>query len=248
MSTLKQARNQIELTGTISEIEWGESRNGQIANLTVVSNYTVPSGDGDPKIKNQWYRVGVFKPDDLTLAESLKVGDAVRVFGKMRNQAYKDTKGIDQIGLQIQVAGRDAKLEKTPPRGLDLADFNQAKVVGNLGADPVISEDRRFAFLNVATNEEWKDKITADPKKDTQWHSIGVFEPRLVVAASKLKKGDLVSIEGAVRHTSRTDDEGNKRSGSQIQLNGPDARLQFVSAQKTQETQQHQSRAKGRSA
>ena len=212
--------------------------NGRVANLTVVSRYQRPAEAGGVEIASQYYRVSVFKPDAIDLAEKLEAGSPVRVRGKIQNQPYKDSQGIDQIGLQIQIAGPRAALEKTPARAEDLADFNRARLIGRFGADPVLTADDsgRFAFLRVATTETWRDKRTGDPREDTQWHSVGVFAPKLVEAAAKLKKGDLVNIEGAVRHTARTDSDGHKRSGSQVQLSGPDAKLRAVTVEQKQST------------
>jgi single-strand DNA-binding protein len=224
--------NQIEMTGVLDKpAEMHNGPNGPIANLTIVSSHQRPAEAGGVETASQYYRIAVFKPEAVKFVqEELKPGDPVRIRGKIQNQPYKDGKGIDQVGLQIQVAGPQSMLEKTPSRAADQADFNRVRLMGRLGGDPVVTDgqDGQFVFLRVATKEAWRDRKTNDPKEDTQWHSIAIFNPKLAEAASKLKKGDPVNIEGVLRHTARTDDQGNKRSGPQIQLGGPDAKLRLM--------------------
>jgi single-strand DNA-binding protein len=106
--------------------------------------------------------------------------------------------------------------------------MNEARLVGNLGADPEIkatSNGKTMASFSVATTEKWKDKQTGEEKQDVQWHKIAVFEPNLVEFAKSLKKGSFVRLEGRIVNQKYTGADGQERFSSQIQLSGPRALL-----------------------
>ncbi|MFY9641096.1 MAG: single-stranded DNA-binding protein [Rhodomicrobium sp.] len=106
--------------------------------------------------------------------------------------------------------------------------MNEARLVGNLGADPEIkatSNGKTMASFSVATTEKWKDKQTGEEKQDVQWHKIAVFEPNLVEFAKGLKKGSFVRLEGRIVNQKYTGADGQERFSSQIQLSGPRALL-----------------------
>jgi single-strand DNA-binding protein len=95
----------------------------------------------------------------------------------------------------------------------------------------------------VATTETWRDKKSGEPKQDTQWHNVVVFDPALAeYAAANLKKGSFVRADGTLRHGSYEDTGGVKRSTSQIQIAGEGAtlKLQPLTRAQNQDTVQTQ--------
>ena len=110
--------------------------------------------------------------------------------------------------------------------------MNQAKLIGNLGADPLIkpaANGKEAAFFSIANNERWKDKATGELREDVQWHQIAVFEPSLVeLTKTQLRKGSFVHIEGRIANRKWQDGEGNERLSSQIIVSGPQAMLTLV--------------------
>ena len=117
--------------------------------------------------------------------------------------------------------------------------MNQAKLIGNLGADPVIktgANGKPLAQFSVATKEQWTDRQSGLPREDVQWHQIAVFEPKLVEFAQQhLRKGSFVNIEGSIRNARYTDAGGNERFSSQIVVSGPRARLTLQESRQTNE-------------
>lgn len=100
--------------------------------------------------------------------------------------------------------------------------INRVTIVGRLGAD---AEMRSFqnggAVVNfrVATSETWKDR-NGEKQERTEWHSIAVFAKWLIDDASKLRKGDMVMIEGMQQTRKWQDQGGNDRYTTECVLKG----------------------------
>lgn len=100
-----------------------------------------------------------------------------------------------------------------------MASVNKVIIVGNLGADP---EVRQFpnggsvTHISVATSERWTDKQTGQPKEQTEWHRISLFNRLGEIAAQYLKKGSSVYIEGSLHTRKWTDQQGIERYSTEI--------------------------------
>lgn len=100
--------------------------------------------------------------------------------------------------------------------------INRITIVGRLGAD---AEMRSFqnggAVVNfrVATSETWKDR-NGEKQERTEWHTIAVFAKWLIDDASKLRKGDMVMIEGMQQTRKWQDQGGNDRYSTECVLKG----------------------------
>lgn len=104
---------------------------------------------------------------------------------------------------------------------------NRVTIVGRLGAD---AEHRSFnnggsvVNLRVATSEQWKDR-DGQKQERTEWHTVAVFQKWLIDDARKLRKGDLVMVEGKLQTRKWTDQSGNDRYSTEIVLQGMDSSL-----------------------
>lgn len=79
--------------------------------------------------------------------------------------------------------------------------LNRVTIVGLLGHDPVIKQhgDFKLAELSIATDSRKKDS-EGNLQKSADWHKVKVFSSyALDYTVSKLKKGDLVLIEGFLK-------------------------------------------------
>jgi len=100
--------------------------------------------------------------------------------------------------------------------------INRMTIVGRLGAD---AEMRSFqnggAVVNfrVATSETWKDR-NGEKQERTEWHSVAVFAKWLIDDAQKLRKGDMVMIEGMQQTRKWQDQGGNDRYTTECVLKG----------------------------
>jgi single-strand DNA-binding protein len=100
--------------------------------------------------------------------------------------------------------------------------LNRATLIGNVGRDPEIrrtQDGRPVANLSIATSDTWKDKTTGERKEKTEWHRVVVFNEALCkIVEQYVKKGMKVLIEGPIRTVKWTDQAGNDRYSTQINL------------------------------
>ena len=228
--------NQAEIIGTLSdEPKMSEGPNGPIAAFSVVTRHERPTEDGGTEEATQYHRVAVFTPQLARAAEGLQAGTAVHLKGQMRLKKYQDEGGNTQNSSEIHVAGQYGRFKVGRGDFGETANVNRARIIGNLGADPVIKQGNNgpMAFFSVATTERWKKG--GEDREDTTWHQVAVFEPGLAeYAGAHLKKGSLVRLEGELRHGKYVDEGGVKRSTTQIQLSGSEARLMLQPLSQTQ--------------
>jgi single-strand DNA-binding protein len=99
---------------------------------------------------------------------------------------------------------------------------NKAILIGNLGRDPEIrstQDGTRIANLRLATSESWRDKVSGERKERTEWHSVVIFNERLVEIAEKyLRKGSKIYVEGALQTRKWTDQQGQDRYSTEVVL------------------------------
>lgn len=96
--------------------------------------------------------------------------------------------------------------------------FNKAIIIGNLTRDPelkALPSGSQVATFSLATNRVWKDQSGAK-KEQTDYHNIVVFGRQAETAAQYLKKGDTAMVEGRLQTRSWDDQDGNKKSRTEI--------------------------------
>lgn len=107
--------------------------------------------------------------------------------------------------------------------------LNKVILIGNLGADPEtvpLDNDRIVCRLTIATNRQWKDRVTGERKQDVQWHRVVVFEQNAAnFARNYLKRGSLVYLEGQVRTRSWEDGGGERRFTTEVVLSAYNSAL-----------------------
>lgn len=100
--------------------------------------------------------------------------------------------------------------------------INKVILVGNLGADPTVSNTQngaKIVNLRLATSDSWKDKTTGERKDRTEWHRVVIFNPQLADTAEKyLRKGSKVYLEGQLQTRSWKDNNGNDRYTTEVVL------------------------------
>ena len=99
---------------------------------------------------------------------------------------------------------------------------NKVILIGNLGADPesrAMPNGNPVVNLRLATSESWKDKATGEKRERTEWHRVCIFDERLCDVATKyLKKGSKVYLEGQIRTSKWTDQQGNDKYTTEVVL------------------------------
>jgi len=97
---------------------------------------------------------------------------------------------------------------------------NKVILIGNLGRDPEVrhaQDGSKIVNLNIATSENWKDKMSGERKEKTEWHRVVVFNDRISdVAERYLKKGSKVYIEGSLQTRKWTDQSGAEKYTTEV--------------------------------
>ena len=98
---------------------------------------------------------------------------------------------------------------------------NKVQLIGNLGKAPevkTIAEGKKVAYLNVATNENYKN-AKGEKVTETQWHNVVAWGKLAEIAEKYLVKGSEIAIEGKLLNRNYTDKQGIKRYVTEIQAN-----------------------------
>jgi single-strand DNA-binding protein len=116
-----------------------------------------------------------------------------------------------------------------------MGSVNKAIIVGCLGKNPEIRITQRSGVrvvtLTVATHESWQDPKTGVWKEHTEWHRVVIMNEALgVVAATYLRKGSAIYVEGKLMTRKWTDPEGVARFTTEINLGRHHGRLTLLEA------------------
>lgn len=102
-----------------------------------------------------------------------------------------------------------------------MASVNKVILIGNLGKDPEIRttpQGTSLARFSVATSTTWKDNSGAKQER-TEWHDVVAWEKLAQICGEYLHKGKLVYVEGSLQTRSWEDQNGQKRSKTEIKAN-----------------------------
>ena len=105
--------------------------------------------------------------------------------------------------------------------------INKAILVGNLGNDPETKYTQGgmvITKVSLATTSVRKDK-DGNPQENTQWHRVTFFGKLGEIAGEYLRKGSQVYVEGEIRYSEHTGDDGVKKYytdiiGNEMQMLG----------------------------
>lgn len=94
-------------------------------------------------------------------------------------------------------------------------------LIGNLGKDPVISAGptgRKRVSFSLATSRRYRDN-NGEQKEQTDWHNIvGWGKVAETIEQLGVHKGTTLYVEGSLTNRSWTDQNGQKRSTTEVNL------------------------------
>lgn len=99
--------------------------------------------------------------------------------------------------------------------------INKVMLIGRLGQDPELRYTQGgspVCNFSLATNEIWND-AAGNRKEKTEWHRVIVWGKQAENCARYLKKGRQAFVEGKLQTRDWTDQNGSKRSTTEIVAN-----------------------------
>jgi len=91
--------------------------------------------------------------------------------------------------------------------------INRVILIGNLGNDPetkYTAGGMAVTTIRLATTSVRKDR-DGNTQERTEWHRVKLFGKLAEIAAEYLRKGSQVYVEGSIRYSEHTGDDGQKR-------------------------------------
>lgn len=103
-----------------------------------------------------------------------------------------------------------------------MAYLNKVLLIGNLGKDPEIrmsqQSGRKNVSFSLATSRRYRD-ANGEQKEDTQWHNVvGWGKVADIVEQLGIRKGTSLYVEGHLTNRSWTDQNGQKRYVTEVNL------------------------------
>jgi len=100
--------------------------------------------------------------------------------------------------------------------------INKVILVGNTGRDPEVrhtQDGQKFATLNLATSESWRDKRSGEWRERVEWHRVVIYNEHIADYAERnVRKGYKIFIEGALQTRKWTDQAGVERYTTEVVL------------------------------
>ena len=96
--------------------------------------------------------------------------------------------------------------------------LNKVMLIGHLGRDPEMRytpSGRPVTTFSVASSRSWKT-ADGDTRSETEWFNIVAWGSLAEICNQYLQKGQQVYIEGRLQTRRWEDDEGNKRSTTEV--------------------------------
>ncbi|MEM9887290.1 MAG: single-stranded DNA-binding protein, partial [Bacteroidota bacterium] len=83
---------------------------------------------------------------------------------------------------------------------IQMAYNNTAIITGNIGTEAKIIENngKTFASFSIASTDSYQNEQEEWVKRDTVWHDVLVFSPRLIEQVKAFKKGTRLKVTGSI--------------------------------------------------
>lgn len=101
-----------------------------------------------------------------------------------------------------------------------MSSINKVILIGRAGKDPeviVTGGGMSIANFSLATSESFKKGD--DWKSETEWHNIKAFNKQAEYIGDKIKKGQLLYVEGKIKTSSWDAENGEKKHKTEIIVN-----------------------------
>lgn len=99
--------------------------------------------------------------------------------------------------------------------------LNRVELIGRLGADPDLrytQSGEAVATISLATNEQWTDRTTGEPREETEWHRCVLWRRLAEIAQQYLRKGSRIYAAGQIKTRKWQDQSGADRYTTEIRV------------------------------
>lgn len=185
---------------------------------------------GERKEATTWHSVVIFNPHFADIvAQHVKKGAKIGVEGKLQTRSWTDQGNVTRYRTEIVLGQYTGNIMLLRDTG---ASFNEASLLGCLGADPEIrttGNGRKLATFRIATSDVWTDRASGQKKERTEWHTVTLFNDHLAGLADQyLKKGSAVLIKGKITVEKWTDNDGNDRYSTKVVVGAYDGSMTLL--------------------
>ena len=100
--------------------------------------------------------------------------------------------------------------------------LNKVSLIGNLTDEPAqrtIPSGRSLTRFGLATNHIWRDAKTKEKRESAEFHNVIAWGKLADIIAQYVKKGSRVYVEGRLHTRKWEDDQGAKRSTTEVIAN-----------------------------
>jgi single-strand DNA-binding protein len=201
--------------------ELGETNEGvKYARLSIATSERYTDRKGEIHESTEWTRVVAWGDLAQEVAERFEKGDAVSLTGSLRVNSYEKDGAKNRV-LELHATSAASALDPS-------VSMNDAVLVGQVRSveSKTIPNGTAMTILSVGTNTKQNGKDRED------YHSVTLWAKTAERGAKDIAAGDLISINGAVRHRSVPGPDGVQRHLSAIHCR------QFQVLERTQERKQ----------
>lgn len=124
--------------------------------------------------QTNWYTVNAWRMLGRNCAESLKIGDAVTVYGKVTTQVWRDNTGLERQTMVVDAAyvGHDlnkgsAVFERNAADGIDTNELAETNVKLGIGGPQVGSDGKTLSDL-VESDDDQSSALSAERSDDAE--------------------------------------------------------------------------------
>ena len=107
--------NRIEVRGVVGTIRLQTVDGKKVARITLVTNRAYRGREGEPIIESTWHNISAWESRDITGLENIQRGDKLWIVGRVRNQHYTGSDGVERnssdiTASKLQFIPRDEQL------------------------------------------------------------------------------------------------------------------------------------------
>jgi len=206
-TTSREHVNTVELVGRLGqapEVKRTEDGNPYIR-LSIATSERFTDRGGEIRERTEWHNGVAWGKAAEEIAERFQKGDSIALAGTLRINSYaKD--GVKNRVTEINVDQANRNVDNAPSK-------NETRLVGVVREEPKtreVGDGRAMTALSVAT------KAVVNGREREDWHSVTLWG-KAAEAARDIKAGDIVAINGSLRHRTIPGEDGQQRKVSAIE-------------------------------